>query len=82
MHLKNAQKTCKLAVSNPSDAISKEELSHMFDRFYKADKARTGETRSYGLGLAIAKEIVNSHAGQISAHYENGVTTFSVILPS
>ena len=53
----------------------------MFDRFYKADKARTGQTRSYGLGLAIAREIVNSHGGEISVKNASGLTTFTVSLP-
>ena len=79
--LKNSVESCELAVANSSGDISDEELDHMFDRFYKADKARTGQTRSYGLGLAIAREIVNSHKGEISVKNEAGVTTFSVTFP-
>lgn len=79
--LKNSVESCELAVANSSGDISDEELDHMFDRFYKADKARTGQTRSYGLGLAIAREIVNSHKGKISVKNETGITTFTVTFP-
>ena len=79
--LKNSVETCELAVANSSEDISEDELSHMFDRFYKADKARTGQTRSYGLGLAIAREIVNSHKGEITVNNASGLTTFTVTFP-
>ncbi len=55
---------------------------YIFDRFYRADKARNGSRGGYGLGLAIARSIVNAHGGQISFKSEPGVeTVFSVRLP-
>ncbi len=79
--LKNSINNCELSVSNPSEDVTEEQLAHMFDRFYRADKARSGQTMSYGLGLSIAKEIVNSHNGEIDVKSEDGFTTFTVKLP-
>ncbi|MGN1432646.1 MAG: sensor histidine kinase [Ruminococcus sp.] len=65
------------SVNNKGNVISKEELAHIFDRFYRAEKSRT--TKGYGLGLSIAQNIANSTGGKISVESseENG-TTFSV----
>ncbi len=56
-----------LAVYNSGSVISKEDLPHVFDRFYRADKARTSGTGGYGLGLSIAREVAEEHGGTISA---------------
>ena len=57
--------------------ISKDELVHIFDRFYRAEKSRT--TKGYGLGLSIAQNITNSLGGKISVESnETDGTTFSV----
>ncbi len=71
-----------LKVNNMSEVISEEDLEHLFDRFYKVDKARTRDGNSYGLGLSIAKEIVSNHKGKISvkSDAENG-TTFKIVIP-
>lgn len=71
-------------VNNQGDAIPAEELPLIFDRFYRADKVRTHGTgaESYGLGLSIAKSIVENHGGSISAtSSEAAGTTFSVTMP-
>lgn len=78
--LRKAGNHCLLAVSNPGPEISREDLKHIFRRFYRADKART-MNRSYGLGLAIAQGIVAEHGGKIWAESENGINTFFVQLP-
>ena len=72
---------CLLAVSTPGAALSKEELSDIFKRFYRADKARAMDD-SYGLGLAIAREIVTEHRGRIWAESAGGRNTFFVELPT
>ncbi len=68
-----------LEVNNPSLPIDKDDLEHIFDRFYKVDKARTRTENSYGLGLSIAKEIVTSHKGKISVKNSGDIgTTFKI----
>lgn len=63
--------------------IDKEDRPHLFDRFYRADKSRTKtDIQGYGLGLSIAKQIIDKHQGTISVESEVGKgTTFSVKLP-
>lgn len=62
--------------------ISAEHLPHIFDRFYRAAPLETAETRSGGLGLAIARAIVAAHGGKIDVQTEPGHgSTFTVILP-
>lgn len=63
--------------------IAKNNIPHIFDRFYRGDKSRTkGESPGYGLGLAIAKQIVQRHSGTIKVKSQLGQgTTFTVTLP-
>lgn len=72
-----------LSVRNSGNPIPPEDLDHIFDRFYRADKARTrDDTKSFGLGLAIAREIAESHGGSIKARScEADGTVFTVTLP-
>lgn len=70
-----------LSVSNQGKEISPEHLEHVFDRFYRGDAARGQATGGAGLGLAIAKEIVEAHGGEIKAESEDGLTTFTICLP-
>lgn len=71
-----------LTVHNLSEPISKHNQQIIFDRFIRIDEARTRDQESYGLGLAIAKEIVLAHNGNIivSSSKEKG-TTFTIALP-
>lgn len=52
----------------------------IFERFYRSDESRNRDTNRYGLGLAIAKNIVKNHNGKISVESEKGITTFKVVL--
>ena len=62
--------------------IPQEDQAHIFERFYRVDKARSRETGGTGLGLAITKEIVNAHGGMIKVYSKiNEGTTFSVRIP-
>ena len=72
-----------LSVRNTGDPIPPEALPHLFERFYRADSARARDTGGYGLGLAIAAAIAESHKGKISAASTAAEgTTFTVTLPT
>lgn len=67
-----------LLVQNEGEPIPKGEEEKIFERFYRVDKSRNRKDNRYGLGLAIAKNIVLSHKGKIKASSLDGVTTFQV----
>lgn len=67
-----AKKGIKLEVFNTVENIEKENLDKLFDRFYRMDFSRSRETGGYGIGLSIAKSIVEAHHGKISAKSEDG----------
>lgn len=65
-----------LVVKNRGDKIPKEEQSKIFERFYRSDNSRNRNENRFGLGLAIAKNIVLSHNGKIYVECKNGYTSF------
>lgn len=70
-----------LSIRDYGIGISKEDLPNIFERFYRADTSRTKETGGYGLGLSIAKIIVNNHGGYIKVRTkENEGSEFSILL--
>lgn len=69
-----------LAVKNTGCTLKQNELSRLFDRFYRADSSRSRETGGYGIGLSLAKAIVEAHKGKISAKVTDGIITFKAIL--
>lgn len=79
INLEEIGKEIILTVSNVGDEIPDSEQEKIFERFYRIDKSRNRNENRYGLGLAIAKNIVNNHNGIISASSKNNITTFKVI---
>lgn len=71
----------KIIVRNQGKTIPKHQLNNLFEKFYRLDEARSSETGGAGLGLAIAKEIIELHRGTIVADSQNGYTTFTIWLP-
>jgi signal transduction histidine kinase len=72
-----------VVVSDTGDGVSSEHLPHLFDRFYRVDAARDRVHGGAGIGLAIAKALVDGHGGSIKAD-SSGLgqgTTFTVSLP-
>ena len=70
------------SVSDTGIGIDRQDLAHVFDRFWRADKARSREHDGSGLGLSIAKWIVDAHGGSISVESEIGKgSTFAIRLP-
>ena len=70
-----------LSVTNESEEIPPEKLTHLFDRFYRVDEARSDEGHHYGLGLSIAKAVAEKHGGSIHAACADGKIRFTVTIP-
>jgi len=72
-----------IAIRDSGEGIAPEHLPHVFDRFYRADRARARDTGGAGLGLAIVRAIVQAHGGTVTVE-SPGLgqgSTFTVILP-
>ncbi len=70
-----------LSVVNDGEEIPQDKLDHLFDRFYRVDEARNSEDRHYGLGLSIAKAVVEKHGGSISVSCQDGKVRFTASIP-
>ncbi len=72
----------EIRVQDTGPGIEAEDIQHVFDRFYRADKSRQRDSGGLGLGLAIAKSIVENHGGRIWAESpDDSGTTFVIMLP-
>ena len=75
------EKAVRITVRNQGKQIAEHKLNHLFEKFYRLDDARSTNTGGAGLGLAIAKEIVELHGGTIQAESNEIYTQFIVTLP-
>ena len=85
--VRGQQNRVELLVSDTGEGIRENDLPHVFDRFYRGEPARTRDSRlaagGAGLGLAIARGIVEAHGGSISAESEPGQgATFYIVIPA
>lgn len=78
---KNKSSSVCLTVSNSSENIKQEQIEKIFDRFYRIDDSRNRKTGGSGLGLNIAKSIVESHKGHITAINKDNITSFIITFP-
>jgi PAS domain S-box-containing protein len=82
VRVRNEGARCAIEVSDCGVGIGPDELDHLFDRFYRAQEARSGHYSGAGLGLAISKAIIDAHEGEIRVTSEPGRgSTFRVLLP-
>ncbi len=78
----NDGESTRVSIKNSGPGISEEEISRIFERFYKVDKSRSYDTKGVGLGLYIVKTIINMHDGEIGASSKQGeYTEFTFEIP-
>lgn len=81
--LQKEEKKIKVIIADKGMGIPKQDLEHIFERFYTVDKAHSQKMGGSGLGLSIVQNIIHKHFGQISLESEVGKgTTFKIILPA
>jgi len=82
IHIFDSLKKVEIRVKDTGKGISEEDLPHIFERFYRADKSRNRETGGIGIGLTITKTIIEAHEGTIRAESKLGEgTEFIIVLP-
>tara|TARA_R110001583_G_C5615123_1_gene405697 strand:- start:200 stop:1585 length:1386 start_codon:yes stop_codon:yes gene_type:complete len=80
IRIQSTGKRTHVTIENTGQDISPEDIPHLFDRFYRADKARTHtSSEGTGLGLAITKAIVSAHRGNVSVSSRAGLTRFDLV---
>ncbi len=71
-----------LVFSNPAEDISDQDLSLLFEPYYRADKSRSRDTGGAGIGLTIVQSIIESHGGKVGAESKSGETSVWIDLPA
>jgi signal transduction histidine kinase len=71
----------QLSITDSGSGIAPEHVGHLFDRFYKVSPSRANGASGSGLGLSIAKAIVEQHRGTITVSSQPGRTVFTIVLP-
>lgn len=78
----NVSDAWTISIENEGTTIPADRLERIFEKFYREDSARSTDAGGAGLGLAIAKEIIAVHDGSITAASEEGITMFTITLPT
>ena len=81
IHARSVGRQAEITIRNEGLEIPEGELANIFEKFYRLDAARSSRTGGAGLGLAIAREIVESHGGTIRAESNGRLTSFVISLP-
>jgi len=82
VRLSGGDNTVVLQVADTGIGIAADQLDRIFERFYQVDGSATRQYGGMGLGLALVKEIVEAHGGQITVTSQVGAgTTFTIVLP-
>ncbi|MDE7209445.1 MAG: ATP-binding protein, partial [Clostridia bacterium] len=82
LQLQKTRRYAVITLTNTGEGIPQEKIDHIFDRFYKVDSSHKDTGNSFGLGLSIAKSIVDSLKGRIKCESQLGeYTRFTVELP-
>ncbi len=79
--IKQEDKQIFIKFTNHGDTIPQEKLGRIFEQFYRLDTSRSSKNGGAGLGLAIAKEIVELHSGTITAESADELIEFNVTIP-
>ena len=83
VHLNQRAESYVLSVSDAGEGIPRESQSHIFERFFRGDVARTSSVGGAGLGLALARWVARAHGGDVTlVHSSPQGTTFEAVLPS
>lgn len=77
-----AKGAARLSFISTGVTIDADDLSRIFERFYRVEKSRSRDSGGAGIGLAIVKELIEAHGGSVSAESGAGETRFSLTLPA